>query len=162
MSEVSEQRRLRVNLSETFPDVSAALYDTEFRSDAVWRQRLLQVRTRAAEALLPCEVDVRGAVEGCVCAADGQDAAAVSVTVLFLQIVQHQQKQLQQQQKNWKWLPLSSSLRYDEKMLRLHRDSVQVNNCSHLVRVTIMMFYFEFNLLFVVIIYSANALAQGA
>ena len=84
------------------------------------------------------------------------------MTVLFLQIVQHQQKQLQQQQKNWKWLPLSSSLRYDEKMLRLHRDSVQVNNCSHLVRVTIMMFYFEFNLLFVMIIYSANALAQGA
>ena len=162
MSDVSEQRRLRVNLSETFPDVSAALYDTEFRSDAVWRQRLLQVRTRAAEALLPFEVDLCGAVEGCVCAADGQDAAAVSATVLFSQIVQRQQKQLQQQQKNWKRWPLCSSLRYDEKMLRLHRDSVQVNSCSRLVRVIFTMFYHEFNLLFVSIVYSADALAQGA
>ncbi len=48
LSEVSEQRRLRVNVNDAFPDVSAALYDTEFRSDAVWRQRLLQVWTRAA------------------------------------------------------------------------------------------------------------------
>ena len=57
--------------------------------------------------------------------------------------------------------PLCSSLRYDEKMLRLHRDSVQVNNCSRLVRVTITMFYPEFNLLFVSIVYSSDALAQA-
>jgi hypothetical protein len=161
LSEVSEQRRLRVNLSETFPDVSAALYDTEFRSDAVWRQRLLQVRTRAAEALPACEVDVCGAVEGCVCAADEQDAAGVSATVLFPQIVQRQQKQLQQQQKPGNGRPYAAR-RYDEKMLRLHRDSVQVNNCSRLARSIITMFHHEFNSLFLSIVYSADALAQGA
>jgi hypothetical protein len=47
---VSEQRRLRINVNDAFPDVSAALYDTEFRSDAVWRQRLLQVLARKAVA----------------------------------------------------------------------------------------------------------------
>jgi hypothetical protein len=46
LSDVSERRRLRVDVNEAFPDVSAALYDTEFRSDAAWRQRLIQVRER--------------------------------------------------------------------------------------------------------------------
>jgi hypothetical protein len=50
LSEVSEQRRLRINVNDAFPDVSAALYDTEFRGDAVWRQRLLQVLARQAVA----------------------------------------------------------------------------------------------------------------
>jgi hypothetical protein len=35
-------------LNDAFPDVSAALYDTEFRSDAAWRQRLLQVHPKIA------------------------------------------------------------------------------------------------------------------
>ncbi len=52
LSEVSEQRRLRLNLNDAFPDVSAALYDTEFRSDAVWRQRLLQVRASGRVAVV--------------------------------------------------------------------------------------------------------------
>ena len=52
LSEVSEQRRLRLNLNDAFPDVSAALYDTEFRSDDLWRQRLLQVRASGRVAVV--------------------------------------------------------------------------------------------------------------
>jgi hypothetical protein len=52
LSEVSEQQRLRLNLNDAFPDVSAALYDTEFRSDDLWRQRLLQVRASGRVAVV--------------------------------------------------------------------------------------------------------------